>query len=511
MKKIFLTVMATAMCSVAFAGGLFTNTNQNVHFLRNPARAASTDIDAVYSNPAGLSFLDHEGLTLSLNNQSAFQTRTATTTFAPFAMNGGSKTKQYKGEASALFIPSLQAAYKWKNFVFSGSFAVVGGGGSLLYENGLPMFEADVAMLPLMLTQGGIPTNQYSLESRLKGNSATYGVQLGVTYKINYLFSGFVGARASFVGNGYEGYIRNIQANIGGGSMQNVNQYFTNAATQARNVAGSLQPAIDGGYGDVPSGMVLTADQITQMASALGMTAGDVGAMSVSNVQGAFNTSAATAEGVAAQTRDMALDLTQSGWGIAPILGLNFNYEKLNIGVKYDFNTNIELKNSTKVNTTPMSQFNDDVKSNYDTPALLTIGASYKFFEDKLVASAGYHVFFNKGADLSGDIQKYLDNSQEFLAGLEYRINDRFLVSAGGQLTRLGLSDNYQSDMSFTSNSFSLGFGGEIKITERLSANLGYFLTLYEDYAKENPIINPSKVVYSRTNNVFGIGLDYKF
>ena len=48
-------LMAAAEC--ATAGGLLTNTNQNIAFLRNPARDAAIGIDGVYSNPAGVVFL----------------------------------------------------------------------------------------------------------------------------------------------------------------------------------------------------------------------------------------------------------------------------------------------------------------------------------------------------------------------------------------------------------------------------------------------------------------------
>ena len=58
-----------------WAGGLLTNTNQSVEFLRNPARDAAIGIDGVYSNPAGVAFLC-EGIHLSLNLQNAHQTRT---------------------------------------------------------------------------------------------------------------------------------------------------------------------------------------------------------------------------------------------------------------------------------------------------------------------------------------------------------------------------------------------------------------------------------------------------
>ena len=52
MKKIISTVITCCLfASSLFAGGLMTNTNQSAHFLRNPARGASMEIDAVYTNP----------------------------------------------------------------------------------------------------------------------------------------------------------------------------------------------------------------------------------------------------------------------------------------------------------------------------------------------------------------------------------------------------------------------------------------------------------------------------
>jgi long-subunit fatty acid transport protein len=532
MSRFILTVVAVAIYSAAFAGGFFTHTNQNVYFLRNPGSgASSTNIDAVYSNPAGLSFLKNEGLTLSIHNQSAFQTRTATTTFAPFAMNGGSATKEFEGTAEALLIPSVMAAYKWGDLVFSGSFAIVGGGGTLNFDNGLPMLESQVAMLPLMLSEAGIPTNQYSLDSHLKGTVITYGAQLGVTYKMNEHFSGFIGARASFVGNEYEGYVRNIQANIGGGEMQNVNQYFTAAAAQANETAkyasetvGNLQEGIDRGLGGVKLSQLLMFGQISRedvekIAAGLGTTTGALGNLTLAQTQGALNMlaekatqTAQTATEVASATTDKELGMTQSGWGIAPIFGLHFNYENLNIGVKYDWNTNIRLTNNTRINTAGLSSFDDKLETDYDIPALLTVGASYGFFDNKLKASLGYHLFLDKWADFAGHAERELDgNTQEFLAGLEYKICDRILVSAGGQLTRQGTTDEFLTDLNFTSDSYSIGVGTQINITKKLSANLAYFLTTYDDYSKENTFGAGSKTVYSRHNSVFGIGLDYRF
>jgi len=111
-KKLFVTVIALTTFVNVYAGGLLTNTNQNIAFLRNPARGASMEIDAAYSNPAGLAFLDRDGFFISLNNTSAFQTRTITTDFSPFTGFGGSNVKSFEGTAKALVIPNLQTVFK---------------------------------------------------------------------------------------------------------------------------------------------------------------------------------------------------------------------------------------------------------------------------------------------------------------------------------------------------------------------------------------------------------------
>ena len=53
---------------MAEAGGLMTNTNYHIAFDRMFARGATTEIDAAYSNPAGLAW-GHEGWQMSLNFQ----------------------------------------------------------------------------------------------------------------------------------------------------------------------------------------------------------------------------------------------------------------------------------------------------------------------------------------------------------------------------------------------------------------------------------------------------------
>ena len=64
---------------LAKAGGLMTNTNYHIAFDRMMARGATFDIDAAYSNPAGLAW-GHDGWQLSFNWQMPSQDRDITTT-----------------------------------------------------------------------------------------------------------------------------------------------------------------------------------------------------------------------------------------------------------------------------------------------------------------------------------------------------------------------------------------------------------------------------------------------
>ena len=65
-RKLTLLAASFAVSGSVFAGGLLTNTNQNIAFNRNFAREATIGIDGVYSNPAGVTFMNN-GLHLSFN------------------------------------------------------------------------------------------------------------------------------------------------------------------------------------------------------------------------------------------------------------------------------------------------------------------------------------------------------------------------------------------------------------------------------------------------------------
>lgn len=61
---------------------------------------------------------------------------------------------------------------------------------------------------------------------------------------------------------------------------------------------------------------------------------------------------------------------------------------------------------------------------------------------------------------------------------------------------------------SFACDSWSIGMGGAWNINEQVRLNAGYFISLYSNYDKQAAY---GLETYSRTNNVIGVGLDWKF
>ncbi|MBR3110819.1 MAG: outer membrane beta-barrel protein [Prevotella sp.] len=417
------------------------------------ARGATTEIDAAYSNPAGLAW-GHEGWQLSLNFQKPWQNRDIEADVPGYLGTGFDK--KYNGVASAPIVPALFASYKKDRIAVSGMIGIVGSGGFVEYEEGIPMFEVPLRAL---LAQAGMMPNAYAYSANMKGKQYIYGAQVNVAYKFNDYFSAAIGLR----GNYYDGY----------------NRGFVNAS--------------------IPTGNI---DLI-----------------------------------------DLRLDCIQRGFGVAPIVSIDYHNGPLTIAARYEFRTKISTENDTKElsarikNTDPatagmmpyiegdlaLAQFGDKVAAyqdgtevRYDMPSLLVAAIGYEFTSN-FRAALEYHFFDDTHAKMYGGREKTLEHgTHEILAGVEYDINEKFTVSCGGQRTDYGLSDAYQQNTSFACDSYSVGLGGAWNINEKMRLNVSYFCSLYSDY-KKGPLSNyqgtpyTGTETYSRTNHVIGVGLDYKF
>lgn len=204
MNTITKSALATALVSLAaatssFAGGLTHNTNQSAHFVRGVARDASTNVDAIYTNPAGTTEFQ-KTWNISLNSQTVWQKRIINTTFATSA------EKEYEGEAFVPSMPSLLAAWKHGNVTVSGAFTIAGGGGTVEYDDGLPMFDAFTLTNPA--TPGKL-LSDVGGSAELEGSSYIFGWTLGSAYRFNDYISGYIGARFNYATNNY-----NVKADL---------------------------------------------------------------------------------------------------------------------------------------------------------------------------------------------------------------------------------------------------------------------------------------------------------
>ena len=493
MNKIsaFVAGAMLATATTATAGGILTNTNQSIDFLRNPARDAAIGLDGVYSNPAGVAFLP-EGFHLGINWQYAHQTRTITCNNPVFALgrkNGGNTTKIFEGVADAPCIPSIQAAYNKGNWSMQFNFSVPGGGGSCEFADGLGSFESVVGNIAHQLQPLG--ATGYDMDGYMEGRNYYFGFQLGAAYKITPDLSVYGGLRLLYGTATYKAKISNIMVNTVGGYLD-FGSFLQGAST-----------TIDAGIGQVNAGIA--------QYEAAGVPAPAELTAKLAQLEGTKQSLNAL------QKYSQGVNLLCNQWsvGVAPVVGIDYKVGHFNFAVKYEAKTQIHMKNESTVNEASeipaVNKFRDAEKIDEDSPAQLAIGAMWSI-TDEVRLNLGYHHFYDKDATWYNNTQNLLDGgTNEYLAGAEWDVTDRLTISAGGQLTRYQLTDAYMNDMSFVVNSSSVGFGFNYKASNHVTLKAAYFQTNYENYDRvtsKEPLVSDS---FTRTNRVLGIGCDLTF
>lgn len=206
MKKVLIVALLVLGIVTASSATLVTNMNQSALYLRLLSRNASTDVDAVYYNPAGLVLLK-DGWHFGLNNQTVFQTKTIANDF--LFLNAHS----YEGKVNVPFFPDVYVVYKKNKLAFSFGVGPSAGGGTADFSKGLPSFEWQFAALPALISGMGIPTTKYSTDIAFKGSSIYLGFQFNVSYALSDSISAALGARYVSAKNTYEGHINNVMVN----------------------------------------------------------------------------------------------------------------------------------------------------------------------------------------------------------------------------------------------------------------------------------------------------------
>jgi long-subunit fatty acid transport protein len=404
----------------------------------------------------------------------------------------------------------------------------------------------------------------YNMNMAFEGTSVYFGIQAGLSFEITENISVFAGARYVWAKDTYTGSITGVTVDVNGeqvtpgdyvGGVQTevtgLSEAAAAGAAQANGAADGMQPIIDGGGSDFTLQQLLGAEfisqaQYEQLVGGLllaGIPQEQIDAMSAAQVQGTYyavgteltgqsQTLAGVAQELGAQvyylntvSADQEADVVETGSGITPIVGANLSFmeDKLNIGIKYEFETKMDLTTEVIDNKgfvtglddqgQPTYMFTDGEVKNKDIPAYLSVGVQYSII-DPLRVQLGYHTYFDKNMEwaTAEDGTVLIDkNFSEYGIGLEYDITESFLVSAGFLMARTGVNENYQSDLSYSLDTDTFGGGFAYKINDKLTAQLGGFFTSYKEqsYDKMDAIGTNYTETYDKQTWAVSIGVDF--
>ena len=377
-KTMFLGVIGLALLPLAASAQIYQDvSNSTATVVRDPARQASTEIDAVLFNPAGTALLD-DGWHFSLNGKLAYQN---------FSLGDFHNTVE---KSMTDYIPSLQAAYKKDSWAFSLSFGNEGGYGHSTYSED-PMLSR---ILTNISNQGfdiykramsvfASSCNQYDqLVSKVLvgGNLYNYSARIGAAYQINPHWSVYAGLRLNYVTE---------KTNV------NVNRWVVRSNGEVA-LANDYFNAVDADFKKAMNEIGQTYETLVELCNSLGIDASDYENMVelsnlVAGMAGEINAKAAKTP-----YSTILIDERTNGWGISPIIGVDYKIGQFNFAAKYEFETKIHAQGDAL---------------SYHIPSILSLGADWQIKDNLKVSLGGtlYHQDYSKAygrkqmVDLSDD------------------------------------------------------------------------------------------------------------
>lgn len=472
--------------------------NHSADYVRTLSRFASTDVDAAFYNPAGLAFMEKEGLHVQLSGQTYFVNRTHTMDYYGILVNSGGtvtggltqniknpnfmgKPKKYEATTTAPFLPGFDIVYKkdkWAVYLDAGLMQAAPG---MMFNQGLAVLDWGI-MAPFETALSASPMNYFGITRNATAKRTEYyiGVTVGGAYAILDWLSAAIGIRYIY-------------------------------ATGNQNI------------------------EVTGGANLI-----DVGGGGISG----------------AQFEPWVIDTDVKGHGAGIILGLDFKpADIVNIGIKYEFYPTMALNKKTNkfyapataINSGNLNMFLDSFdkllpaivfmpyspvqvdisKMNPDT--FKNVGKTLKVTYPQTI-SVGFkiNILKNLRAETSGELSlrqfRDLDGREKnwrfgYRVGqcLEWNIVPTVAVSAGYSYNDTGIKPNKRDEVDPLLNSHTVGGGFKFSLTEYLDINLGgmniFFVpakTMPVDYTNvTNPTLHFLRKKYDekRWSIAFGLTL----
>ena len=477
MKRIFSSIVVASLALSSFAGGLLTNTNQHAAFVRNPARYASLETDAIYFNPAGTAFFN-EGWRISANWQMVWQSRDITSHI---------DNKKYGAKIYVPVMPSILASYTTGKWSFSGFFGIPGGGGNAKFNDGLPMFNqlgnGFKALLPAVA--GAQATSD--AYSAFESTQYVFGLQLGAAYRITDGLAAYVGVRGNYTSATYNGGIHFDAMSASGATK--VSPLSLDLAQKGFSVTPII--GIDYKVGNFNFAAKYEFAAVTTLKN----NTKNLGIFGEN-----FN------EGVAGAGEFIGGKVYAAAYQQALAQGA-----PAEMAAQIAAETAGQVAGSAGGTLGMLSTLENGKKLRNDTPASLSLGASWQA-TSWLQAMISANYYFDKdavvesllgGADNNVNLEH---NTYELAAGLEFKVCKGLLLSAGVQYTDFGITNKYTSDLNFNNDSFMTGLGGKYSINKHWDINAGFCFAVYKEDKNDLKAATYNRSTYNAT-----IGVDFKF
>jgi long-chain fatty acid transport protein len=203
------------------------------------------------------------------------------------------------------------------------------------------------------------------------------------------------------------------------------------------------------------------------------------------------------------------VDYEETGHGWGGIIGVNIApTEELNIGLRYETKTSIDLRTDEK--TDDIGIITDGFKRNRDMPGLVGLGVSYKF-SPKIKVDANFTWYLNNDVDwddnpatLGDETQK--DNGYDLGIAFEYTFNPQWKASVGYMYTWVGIEPEDMQIETPELDGGTIAGGIAYKATPNLEFNFGILRVFYNEKTTDSGIKFEKDPVVD-----IAAGIQYKF
>lgn len=368
-------------------GYLSDMTTANAVLTRDPARQASTGIDAVITNPAGTALLE-DGFHFSVNGIFSYQKIESTINESSSVLHSH----------DTRILPAVQLAYKKNRWSVSASFYSAGGygvrkmpDGSGLINNFLAngVWENDAfnvlnesfkstienMMLMAVLTDQQIPDikteDKYALLTNDMSSSLyNWDIRVGGSYKISDNFSAYVGVKVNRVYNSNKIPLGLRIIRPSTGQTWNTHDYFEmfDQIISNSDISEDTKKDLMEGFDAISE----NGDKITE-----------------------------------------TLERSNNGWGVTPVIGLDYKINKFNFGVKYEFESRINVNNSDY---------------HFNVPSVLSFGGNWQT-SNRVKLALGSDIIFGTSRNVFNE--QGVSCAYDISASCTVDLSKKFLVSGG--------------------------------------------------------------------------------